>query len=96
MLAALAQSSLKSFQLLIAGRGDKTYIDELKDHINKLQLQNRCRFICYADGDYKNEFLQAADPFTLTSYSENFGIAVLEELANGTPTLVTQGIALSK
>lgn len=96
LLNALARLPQPSFQLLIAGNADQAYLNQLKGLVDKLQLNKHCHVVGYIDGEDKNRLLQAADLFALTSYSENFGIAVLEALANGTPALVSNGVALSK
>ncbi len=95
LLKALAQSPDTDWRLLIGGEGEGTYIDELTSLINTLKLNDRCQFIGFCQGDDKNQLLQGADLYALTSHSENFGIAVLEALAAGTPTLVSRGVALS-
>lgn len=95
LLGALAQHPA-TVQLLIAGDGDPDYIQQLQQLVRDLELPDQCvKFIGFVQGTEKNLVLQGADLFALTSHSENFGIAVLEALAAGTPALLTRPVALS-
>ncbi|NNC98619.1 MAG: glycosyltransferase [Gammaproteobacteria bacterium] len=96
LLEALASLQNQRFQLLVAGDGERDYVDSIKAYLNNLGLESNCRLIGFIDGPDKSLLLQGADLFALTSYSENFGIAVLEALAHGTAALVTEGVALSQ
>ena len=44
-----------------------------------------------AHGDEKWRLFQTSDFFVLPTYSENFGLAIAESLASGTPVITTVG-----
>ena len=92
---ALAEIKEKQFTLIIAGDGETQYIEHLKHRVQQLNLQKNIQWAGFVKGHAKDVLLQGADLFVLTSHSENFGIAVLEALAVGTPCLVTKGVALA-
>ena len=46
-------------------------------------------------GENKFRFMQQLDLFVLTSYNENFAIAVTESLAMGTAVLVSENVGLA-
>jgi glycosyltransferase involved in cell wall biosynthesis len=81
--------------LNVAGAGDPIYIDKLKALARDLDINGHVNWLGYVDGDKKTELLAAASAFTLPSYSENFGMAVVEALAAGLPCLVSRGVAIS-
>ena len=95
LIQALAQTA-SPFQLLIAGSGDLSYTKQLVELIKKNNLAEHSSFLGFVSGEEKSQLLQGSDLFVLTSHSENFGVAVLEAMINGTAPLITEGVALSK
>lgn len=95
LIAALGACQNFPFAFVIAGNGTPEYEAEIHRHLVAAGIEQRTHSIGFVSGERKNLMLQGADLFALTSYSENFGIAVLEALAAGTPALLTEGVALS-
>jgi glycosyltransferase involved in cell wall biosynthesis len=75
-------------KLLFLGDGDKKLIEELKNLISELGLQNDIIFIGFTNN--VSNYLSASDLFTLTSSSiETFPLSALEALASGLPIVLT-------
>jgi glycosyltransferase involved in cell wall biosynthesis len=55
-------------------------------------LVDRLTFIDFVAGDQKWGLLHAAELFCLPSHQENFGIAIVEALACGTPVLISNKV----
>jgi glycosyltransferase involved in cell wall biosynthesis len=95
LIPALAQFLDRDFSFVIAGSGESEFVREIESLLDSHHLKERSHLVGFVSGVEKEILLQGADLFALTSYSENFGIAVLEALRAGTPALVTPGIALA-
>lgn len=96
LIKGLAAVKNTKFTLIIAGSGNPDYEAKIKASLQEFGLMNRSLMPGFVEGRLKQILLQGADLFALTSYSENFGVAVLEALAAGTPALVTPGVALAQ
>jgi len=83
------------WQLDIAGAGEPAYLASLQKLAVQLNLSHRCRWLGHVQGDAKTSLLQQADWFLLPSAAENFGIAVVEALAAGTPVIVSPQVAVA-
>jgi glycosyltransferase involved in cell wall biosynthesis len=81
--------------LVIAGSGESAFVKGLRERVEKLGLNNDVIWTSFLDGLDKLSALAAAKVFALTSYSENFGIAVAEALAAGVPTLITKEVGVA-
>ncbi len=89
--ASSLKCKLEGYEFIIAGEGERAYIDQLKAKAEQLGVFNLFNFCGGVYGDKKWELYKQADIFVLPTYSENFGIVVAEALASGTPVITTTG-----
>jgi glycosyltransferase involved in cell wall biosynthesis len=81
--------------LVIAGNDEEGYLPSLERIVNNLGLSARVRFVGAVYGKEKWTLMRSASVFALPSYSENFGIAVLEAMACAIPVVVTPEVGLA-
>ena len=94
LLEAIAKTS-HNFVLKIAGDGEAMYIQELKQKVKNLHIEDKVDWIGWKDKTGKFTELMQADLFVLTSRNENFANVVIESLHVGTPVLVSQQVGLA-
>lgn len=82
---------LDGYTITIAGPGEETYVNELKQKAQKLCVSDMIEFVGPVYGNDKWPLYRKADLFVLPTHSENFGIVVAEALASGTPVVTTKG-----
>lgn len=86
---AMANEDLR---LVIAGPGEDGLVQRLRSQSRSLGVDDRILWTGMLTGELKWAALQAAELFVLPSHQENFGIAVVEALASGTPVLTTDRV----
>lgn len=89
-LAQLRDDGL-SAQLFIAGTGEESYVSQLRQQVDDLRLQDHVQFLGLVTGQLKLSLFQACDLMLLPTSQENFGLALTESIACGTPVVTTRG-----
>jgi glycosyltransferase involved in cell wall biosynthesis len=96
-LALVAQQRPQAaWELRIAGRGEASYEQQLRELSSQLGIASRCLWLGHVEGRLKDQELAAADWLVLPSAAENFGIAVVEGLAAGTPAILSPQVAVAE
>ena len=87
----LQESGLEC-NVILAGPGDDSYIDELQERVRAAGLEDRIEFVGLVSGEDKISLYEAADLFVLPTSQENFGFVFFEALAAQTPVITTTGV----
>ena len=94
LIEALAASETflaSDFTLKIVGDYYNDYGRMLVDLVESKGLDQKIRFLGHRDGREKEELLAASWFTFMPSHTENFGIVVMEGLAQGTPAVASTG-----
>ncbi len=91
-IEALAASSAQDLCLLLAGPDQIGWQQHLQALAAKAGVGSRVVFAGMLEGDTKRSALANADALLLPSHQENFGMAVVEALAEGLPVLISNRI----
>lgn len=89
--ADVLRNELQGYKILVAGEGDADYVEAMKRMICDRGLKDIVQLIGGVYGDEKWRLFQTSDFFVLPTHSENFGLAIAESLASGTPVITTVG-----
>ena len=94
LLRAFAKvaASDESIRLVFAGPDQTGWVSDLKALGEKLGISDRLLWTGMISGDLKWGMIRLAEVFILPSHQENFGIAVAEALACGTPVLISNKV----
>jgi len=82
---SIVKEDIPKVKLIIGGKGD--YQDNLKQHVNKLGLQNHVEFTGFLTEEEKAELLGKSWLFVTMAEKEGWGITVIEANAMKTPAI---------
>jgi len=80
--------------LVVAGDGDAEFVMGLKQQAHALEIESDVVWAGFLEGKEKAAALADSDVFALPSYSENFGVAVVEAMNAGLPVIVSDQVGI--
>jgi glycosyltransferase involved in cell wall biosynthesis len=96
LLPAFAAANVPDAVLVLAGPMTDGYDATVRQLIAEHALHDRVVLTGMLTGRQRIEALVDAEIFVLSSYVENFGIAVIESLAAGTPVIISDRVNLAE
>jgi glycosyltransferase involved in cell wall biosynthesis len=89
---ALVAKQRSDVHLVIAGPDNEGYGDRVKKWLEAEKVSDRTTFTGMLQGHDKLSALYESDLFVLPSYSENFGISVIEAMICGLPVIISDQV----
>ncbi len=86
-----AREQFKNCMLAIAGPDENGYLKTVRNLISKHRLHENVIITGLVTGKTKTTLIDRSDFYVLSSYSEGFSMAVLENLAAAKPVIITEG-----
>jgi glycosyltransferase involved in cell wall biosynthesis len=83
-----------NLHLLIAGTNDEGYLANVIAWIKQYNIEQHVTITGGLHGNEKKEAFAGSNLFVLPSYSENFGVAVVEALACGLPIIISNKVGI--
>ncbi|HEX2972065.1 MAG TPA: glycosyltransferase [Tepidisphaeraceae bacterium] len=96
LIPAMAKVKTPDAILVIIGPDPWGYGQTIKDLIQQHGIGDRTIFVGQVPADVRIAAFTDADIFVLPSYQENFGIAVAEALAAGTPVVISDQVNIHR
>ncbi|MDP1612364.1 MAG: glycosyltransferase [Sulfuritalea sp.] len=91
LVRAWQQIRPDGWRLSIAGPDENGHLAEVLSLARELKVDGTIDYLGVVDGADKQKLFRSADIFVLPSFSENFGVVVVEALAQGLPVITTTG-----
>jgi len=91
LIDALARARTRPIATIV-GSGSPLYVAELERLAERVGVRDRLEFRGGIYGEERLRLLRDADLFVLPSRQENFGVAIVEALAAGTPVVVSKAV----
>lgn len=96
LIDSVAFSKTPNLELTLYGSGDKEYTTTLARRIEDKHLASRIKVAGFVEGAAKTNAFAHADICVLPSFSENFGMTVVEALSHGVPVIASKGTPWSQ
>ena len=92
LIPAFARSNLDGCLLCVAGPDENDYRAVVESSVRSHGIENKVVFTGMLRDEMLLSALSGAELFVLSSYQENFGNAVIEALACGTPVIISDQV----
>ena len=94
-VAVQKHQEFSEWRLVIAGDGDRAYVNSLEQLVSSNSADGIVNFIGWVSGNEKRDVLRNASLLVLPSSQENFGLCVLEALGEGVPVVISSDVNLA-